>query len=362
MLMCRRCLRDSRIQTCSATTLAFAWCALVSSAQEAAAKPVKVFILAGQSNMQGKAKISVIEEQLKSAEGTKLYGHLKEGDRWIARKDVFIRYGKDKGPLTVGYHQPKSIGPELGFGLLVGDRYEEPVLLIKTAWGGRSLYRDFRSPSAGLPSEKVLANMLSNLNKSNEKNKKPAATIEDVKKPFGATYREMMEEIRTTLEDLPAYVPGSGKNYELAGFVWFQGWNDMIDANATAEYAVNLKHFIRDVRKDLKAPKLPIVVGEMGVDGVNAGGNVKKFKESQAAGVADPEFKGNVILVKTDVFWDTEAEAIFKKGWRENLEAWNRVGSDFPYHYLGSPKTMLAIGHAFGEAMLDLRGESQAKR
>ena len=47
------------------------------------------------------------------------------------------------------------------------------------------------------------------------------------------------------------------------------------------------------------------------------------------------EFKGNVALVKTDVFWDTEAEAVFKKGWRENLDEWNKVGSDYPYHYLG---------------------------
>ncbi|MFO0865466.1 MAG: sialate O-acetylesterase [Gemmataceae bacterium] len=332
-------------------------------ANKAAAQPIKVFILAGQSNMQGKAKISVIEKQLETDEGKKLYGHLKNGDAWITRKDVFIRYGKDKGPLTVGYHQPKSIGPELGFGLVVGDRYEEPVLLIKTAWGGRSLYRDFRSPSAGLPSEKVLEGMLANLNKNNEKNKKPAATIDDVKKTFGATYREMMDEIRTTLDDMQTYVPGyANRGYELAGFVWFQGWNDMIDANATAEYAANLKHFIRDVRKDLKSPKLPFIVGEMGVDGVNAGGGVKKFKDAQAAGVADPEFRGNASLVKTDALWDTEAEAIFKKGWRENLVAWNRVGSDFPYHYLGSPKTMLRIGQAFGDAILELRGESKPKR
>jgi hypothetical protein len=61
--------------------------------------------------------------------------------------------------------------------------------------------------------------------------------------------------------------------------------------------------------------------------------------------------------VKTDVFWDKDAEAVFKKGSRENLEEWNRVGSDYPYHYLGSAKTMLKIGGALGDAMLELRGE-----
>jgi alpha-galactosidase len=86
---------------------------------------------------------------------------------------------------------------------------------------------------------------------------------------------------------------------------------------------------------------------------------VKKFKDAQAAVMTVPEFKGNVALVKTDAFWDTEAEAVFKKGWRENLEEWNKVGSDYPYHYLGSVKTMLKIGRAFGEAVLELRGEKK---
>ena len=105
------------------------------------------------------------------------------------------------------------------------------------------------------------------------------------------------------------------------------------------------------------AATLPVVVGQMGVDGVKATGGVLKFKEAQAAGVADPAFKGNVALVKTDVLWDTEADAVFRKGWKENVEEWNKVGSDFPYHYLGSAKNMLAMGKAFGEAMLELRGE-----
>jgi Carbohydrate esterase, sialic acid-specific acetylesterase len=310
-------------------------------------KPVKVFILAGQSNMQGKAKISVLEHQLQQ------YKHLKPDGKWLERSDVWFKYDKVKGPLTVGYHNPKSIGPELGFGIVVGDRYDEQVLLIKTAWGGRSLYRDFRPPSAGLPDAKVLDKMLTQMQKQN-----PKATLDDVKKTFGATYRDMRDDVNGTLANLKTHFPDyAGQGYEIAGFIWFQGWNDMISADATAEYTANLAHFIRDVRKEFKAPKLPFVIGEMGVDGVNAGTNVKKFKAAQAAVMKEAEFKGNVELVKTDVFWDTEAEAIFKKGWRENLEAWNKVGSDFPYHYLGSPKTMLQIGRAFGEAVLELRGE-----
>lgn len=45
----------------------------------------------------------------------------------------------------------ETIGPELGFGWVVGDALEEPVLLVKCAWGGKSLAVDFRPPSAGKP-------------------------------------------------------------------------------------------------------------------------------------------------------------------------------------------------------------------
>jgi hypothetical protein len=131
----------------------------------------------------------------------------------------------------------------------------------------------------------------------------------------------------------------------------------MINADATAEYTTNLAHFIRDVRKDLKAPKLPFVIGQIGVDGARPSAGVARFKAAQAAVLEVPEFKGNVALVKTDVFWDTEAEAVFRKGWRQHLDEWNKVGSDFPYHYLGSGRTLLGIGRAFAQALLELRGE-----
>jgi hypothetical protein len=315
-------------------------------------RPIKVFILAGQSNMEGKAKVSLMDYQAGQPGTRDFFKHLRKDDKWIERDDVWIKFLDRNGKLTVGYGSPKCIGPELEFGTVVGDHYTEQVLLIKTAWGGRSLYRDFRPPSAGLPEDKVLDKMLADMRKQ-----KPEATLDDVKKTFGASYRAMLEEVNATLRDLKKHFPDyAGQGYELAGLVWFQGWNDMISAVATDEYASNLGHLIRDIRKDLKSPKLPVVVGQMGVDGENAERNVRKFKDAQAAGVDIPEFNGNVALVKTDKFWDTEAEAVYKKGWRENMEEWNKVGSDYPFHYLGSAKTMCKIGRAFGEAMLELQG------
>jgi alpha-galactosidase len=315
--------------------------------------PVKVFILAGQSNMEGKAKVTLLEYQAEQPATRDLFKHLRKDGKWVERDDVWIKFLDRKGKLTVGYGSPKCIGPELEFGTVVGDRYPEQVLLVKTAWGGRSLYRDFRTPGAGLPPAAVLEKML-----ADEKKRKPDTTLEDIKKSFGTSYRAMLDDVKGTLADLKTLFPDyAGQGWELAGFVWFQGWNDMISADATAEYTSNLAHLIRDVRKDLKAPRLPFVVGQMGVDGDHPGAGIKKFKDAQAAVMEVAEFKGNVAVVKTDVLWDTEAEAVFKKGWREHLDEWNKVGSDFPYHYLGSAKTMVRIGRAFGEAMLELRGE-----
>jgi alpha-galactosidase len=316
-------------------------------------RPVKVFILAGQSNMEGKARLSLLDYQANQPATRDFFKHLRKGDRWIERGDVWIKFGNEKGKLTAGYGSPKCVGPELEFGTVVGDHYKQQVLLIKTAWGGRSLYGDFRPPSAGLPPPAVLDRML-----ADQKKGKPKTTLDDVKNHFGASYREMLAEIRSTLADLKAHFPDyAGQGHELAGFVWFHGWNDMIDAGYTAEYTANLAHLIKDVRKDLKAPRLPFVIGLMGVGGLKPDAGVKRFQAAQAAVMKEAEFKGNVALVRTDVFWDTEAEAVFKKGWREHLDEWNKVGSDYPYHYLGSGRTYCRIGRAFGQAMIELRGD-----
>ena len=314
-------------------------------------KPVKVFILAGQSNMEGKAKVQLLEYQIAQPATRRFFEHLQNDGKWIERQDVWIKFLDRKGNLTVGFGSPNCIGPELEFGNVVGDHYVQQVLLIKTAWGGKSLYRDFRSPGAGFPDAAVLEQML-----AAQKAKKPQTTLDGIKATFGASYRAMLEEVKSTLADLKRHFPQyRNQGYELAGFVWFQGWNDMIDDRSTGEYAANLGHFIRDVRKDLAAPDLPFVVAQMGVNGVrNTDAKIERFKQAQAAGVAGAELKGNVALVKTDVFWDLEADAVFKKGWRQNLEEWNKVGSDYPYHYLGSPKTLCQIGKALGETMLQL--------
>src|SRR5712671_4450772 len=93
--------------------------------------PIKVFILAGQSNMEGKAKVSLLDYQARQPATRDQFKHLLTDGKWIERPDVWIKYREVAGNLTVGYGSPKSIGPELEFGVVVGDHYKQQVLLIK---------------------------------------------------------------------------------------------------------------------------------------------------------------------------------------------------------------------------------------
>ncbi|MCG8583095.1 MAG: sialate O-acetylesterase [Pirellulales bacterium] len=351
----------TRLYSCLARSV----CTLLIAATTAAAiaddKPVKVYILAGQSNMEGKAKNTLLDHQATDAKTKELFAHLRKGDEWIVRDDVFIKYLNRKGGLTVGYGSPGRTGCELEFGTVVGDHFEEPVLLIKTAWGGHSLVKLFRSPSAGMPSDEQLQAQLEQAQKrtkqNNEKKKRsdPLPTIEDIKKPYGSSYRKMMTEVKDTLANYATIFPElKGKKLELAGFVWFQGWNDMY-GGAEKEYASNMKHFIKDVRKDLDAPNLPFVIGVMGQNGSKpAKGAMAAIQEAQLSMQDVPEFKGNVKAVRTDELVDKAAEKLYPE-WRKRFKEWELTGSDFGYHYMGSAIWFNRIGRAMGEAMLELQ-------
>ena len=352
-------------------------------------KPVKVFILAGQSNMEGKGKIDpLLNHQIKDKETKDFFAHFHKNGEYITRDDVWINYLDRHGELTVGYGSPGCIGLELQFGHIIGDYYDEQVLLIKTAWGGKSIGRDFRPPSSGAPSNKVLDQLVvkmierdynniirkewNKLKKHNPKiTRKEVETessalfdeIGKVKKEeyhkqvvnsFGHFYRLMMNEIKTTLSELKTRFPKyDGQGYEIAGFIWFQGWNDMY-GDFPNEYAYNLENFIRDVRKELEVPNLPVAIGVMGQNGFKpAKGNMAIVKKAQFSMNDIADFRGNVKAIPTDIYWDKRADEAFPT-WRNNLEEWVKIGSDFPYHYLGSTITFTRIGQSLAKTILEL--------
>jgi len=178
---------------------------------------VKVFILAGQSNMQGKGTIEHLQQVVR--ENPQRYGHLQRNGRWVERDDVWVDYlsdrGRKQGKLTVGYATPEDrIGPELGFGTVIGDALAEPVLIVKYAVGGRAIALEFRPPSSGAIDPCSIPATLQE-------------QIESGRKEPGREYHLMMTHIKNVLANLRASVPSyDGGSVELAGFVWFQGWND----------------------------------------------------------------------------------------------------------------------------------------
>jgi hypothetical protein len=337
------------------------WLALVApgAARGAEAPAVKVFILAGQSNMEGKAPNMLLEHQATAPETRDFFAPLRKDDRWIERDDVFIKFLNRHGPLTIGYGSPQRTGAELAFGFAVGDRYREPVLLIKTAWGGHSLRQQFRPPSAGLPDQesldKELAQRQQQVRNNNEKNMRdaPLPTREEIVAGYGVSYRQMLAEVAATEENLNTLFPAlAGHRFDVAGLVWFQGWNDQYGGQD--EYAENMKHFIRDVRRDLKRPALPVVIAAMGQNGSKpASGAMLTIQQAQLSMNDVPEFQGNVKAIRTDVLVDEAAEKLYPE-WKERFEEWQRTGGDHPYHYLGSAIWFHRIGQAMGEAMLEL--------
>lgn len=330
-------------------------------ANVSAADTVKVFLLAGQSNMEGQASNELINHQATDEKTRDLFKHLRTGEEWTVRDDVFIKYLGRHGGLTVGYGVGDHTGPELEFGHMMGEHFEEPVILIKAAWGGHSLYQKFRSPSAGLPSEEKLAAELESaqtrVKNANEKNKKndPLPTMEEIKEPYGSSYKNMMTEVEETFANYETLFPTlKGKKLEMAGFVWFQGFNDMFGDDAPAEYAENLKKLIGDVRKDLDKPNLPFVIAAIGNNGSKpAEKGMLTVQNAQLSMNEVPEFAGNVKAFRTDELVDKAAEDLFPT-WKENFEQWKLVGSDRPYHYLGSAIWYTRIGHRMGESMIEL--------
>ncbi|MEE2888268.1 MAG: sialate O-acetylesterase [Planctomycetota bacterium] len=390
-------------------------CAFVLLATTLQAQGLKVYILAGQSNMEGHAKIETFDyigddpataPMLKEMRGSNGQPRVC-GDVWISYlTGGRSGNGEGLGKLTAGYGSRRKpaesggkIGPEFTFGLYMDKVTEEPILIIKTAWGGKSLHTDFRPPSAG-PYQPT---------KDDIKRKKfeTAEQKAALEKATGHYYRLMVAHVQHVLGDIKRVYPGydAKKGYEIAGFVWFQGWNDLVNRSVYpekkqkrfAKYTGWMADFIRDVRKDLSAPDMKFVIGVIGVNGTNPNEKMSALREAMVATSLQAEFKGNVAAVRTAPFWDDALAAIDKKRGQVRQVArqlkngkgrfanqsgkmsaeqqrayvdkfradlippadaalFKRGASNAGYHYLGCAKTMGLIGKAYAEALLQMEG------
>ncbi|MFK8112539.1 MAG: sialate O-acetylesterase [Rubripirellula sp.] len=375
-----------------------------------AAGPTKVFILAGQSNMEGHAKVETFDYLADDPDTAPLLKKMRGDDGQPRVCDgVWISYltgsresnGEGVGKLTAGFGSRRNptedggkIGPEFTFGITVDELFDEPVLIIKTAWGGKSLYYDFRSPSS-LPYQRTAQDI--------ERDRNPPEKA-------GHYYRLMINHVRHVLQDIPRICPQHDpeQGFEIFGFVWFQGWNDMVNRdiypvagndsqNRFAKYSRWMTEFIGDVRQDLDAPDMPFVIGVMGVGGDQPNEGNAEFRKAMAAPATSGELE-HVVAVQTAPFWDEQLGKIDGKHGevrqmghllrtknknhankdgsmtdqqqREYLDQFRqelispeeaalrkRGASNAGYHYLGCAKTFALIGQAFAEALSTSSGD-----
>lgn len=312
---------------------------LIFGAYPLPAGTLKVFILAGQSNMEGQAVTDLTGESYNEGKGTlnallkdpakrRTFRHLATaGGKWTERNDVWVRYQREDrpllaGPLTCGfsvYGDTHHFGPELQFGHVMGDALSDPVLIIKTAWGGKSIGIDFRPPSSG-------GNV-------------------------GPYYTLMIAQIHEALASLKKDFPTlAHEKPELAGFVWWHGWNDFCDAKLVPDYESNLTHLILDVRRDLNSPQLPVVIGEFTGPWPDGDSSLPTaaatIRKAQQAVAERPEFKNTVRFVPT-------------RGFVRKAE--DSPNPSHGHHEFGNAETYFLVGDALAKGMLELQTQKAGK-
>ncbi|MEM9348380.1 MAG: sialate O-acetylesterase [Planctomycetota bacterium] len=305
-------------------------------------EPVKVFLLAGQSNMVGYSKTEGVNQGLRAMVNADLdtfgFGGTNplvdaDGD-WVIRSDVNVyahnENGNDDPILKISGHTAglgawssanrANFGPEYGFGHVIGNALDEDVLLIKIADGGTTLAGDWRSPSAVA---------------------KRGGTV-------GRMWDKLTAEVGQVLDNLDTHFPEyAGRKTEIVGFGWHQGWNDIFVSSAPQAYEANMADFIRDVQSEY-GDDLPFIIATTGQGGNEASNSsqLQIINAQLAMGDATeyPEFEGEVAVIET------------RPMWRPADVSPNNQG----FHWNGNGITMYEIGTGMGEAYLKLVPEPGA--
>jgi hypothetical protein len=317
---------------------------------------VQVFILLGQSNMLGFGAIGPAEKPgtlMHAVQEKNLYPYLvDDAGNWTERKDVRnVRVmGSGTGGMRVFNNEwmtikGRAIGPEIGIGHYVGHAIDAPVLILKSCIGNRSLGWDLLPP--GSPSFEFeedgkvwhyAAYKESPLRWEKGTEPSPIGWY------AGMQYDGDIARAKQVLADLAEYYPDATsrpdagtKNYEIAGFFFWQGDKDRYDAGHASRYEQNLVHLIQQLRTDFDAPHAKFVCATLGQTAKGAPGNEGKILEAQLAVDGNlgkyPEFKGNVATVYTNPL---------SQGGASNN------------HYGGNAETYMNVGEAMGRAMVEL--------
>jgi len=316
-------------------------------------KPVQVFILMGQSNMLGAGRIAGTDKEGTLEHATKtagLYPYLlDETGAWTTRNDVRnVRVMVGRGGMGVHANdwltiKGKTIGPEIGIGHQLGHLLDEPVLVLKSCIGNRSLGWDLLPPgsegyeheSLDKKSGQTKTYVYAGYKESPMKWEK-GTQPEPIGWYAGKQYDDDVANAKRVLAELDTYYPGA-QGYEVAGFFWWQGDKDRYDEGLAAHYEENLVRLIKTLREDFNAPDAPFVLATLGQTERGAAGTEGVILDAMLAVDGEsgryPEFKGTVATVYTHPL---------SKGGASNG------------HYGGNAQTYMNVGEAMGAAMVKL--------
>jgi len=383
------------------------------------------------------------------AAGKTLKTSLEVGDMWVEKietpvgKRTYIAAyggvnrgtepGLASGPLATGYGaRPTAFGPEYAFGIMMEKKLNQPILIIKTSWGGKSLHYDYRPPSAGPyqptanekgqlerwkaskatwdkyisegGSAQVMAQMEKDMKslesekrklqasltklpkeeqapvqqKINEMNTKGKQMRESFIKPpgdmpsqaaAGFYWKEMTTFINKVLADPKAYHPeyDASAGYEVAGGVWFQGFNDQFDPEYYGNYSRNMVHYIQDLRKEVKTPNMPFVIGILGTAAFPEDALTNNVANAQREAAKNPALVGNTVAIESwplttpeVALWRIKREAVRANGGDQGVydkaeKDWILHGSNQGYHYDGSGRFFIRLGDEIASAMLKMK-------
>jgi len=266
-----------------------------------------------------------------------MYPYLMNDRRqWVQRGDVWYKgVIAATGSRWLGVSGGR-IGPELGFGHVVGNHYDDPVLILKTSQGNRSLSWDFLPPGSGrfeYGGKIYAAYRESPL--SWEKGTVPRP----INWYAGKQYDDCFSAAHDVLDNFDRQFPHwKGRGFQIEGFAWWQGDKDRYNAGHAVQYEKNLVRLIDTLRREFEAPEAKFVVATLGQTAKDsAEGNEKLILNAQLAVDGNsgryPRFKGNVATVYTHPL---------SQGGASNS------------HYNGNAQTYMDVGLAMGKAMIGL--------
>jgi hypothetical protein len=304
-------------------------------------QPVQVYILLGQSNMLGAGKPSTLQ-----GIAAEKYPYLvDDSGAWTVRKDVRNVFVMCSGNSPAKDQQndwmtiQRNIGPEIGIGHYVGHVTDAPVLILKSCIGNRSLGWDLLPPG----SEPYEHGGKTQPGYRGTPDDPGGDTGGDMSKGWyaGCQYDGDIAAAKKVLENLDKYYPDA-KEYEVAGFFWWQGDKDMRNAAHFEKYEENLIQLIKELRKDFEAPDALFVTASLGQTKKGSNGGDGKILDAMEAVAKsdDPELEGKVAFVYTHPL---------------------SMGGSSSGHYSGNPETYMNIGEAMGKAMAELLGAEVSK-